>query len=393
MSLGRSRLGLQRLGDSKLTRAITEAGVGGFSPLSIFAAGEKGYIYDNNDITSFFLDSAMTTQATVNGLVGAQRDSSPNGLHRTQATTASKRILRGTPTGANIAASVVPTGGAGWVVAGNTATATTSSAALTFDTPEAAGKVYRVRYTITRSAGSVTPSIGGGSGSARSASGSYEEWITTTTTADLAFTGASFTGTVTIDSVDVRDASADAVTAPYGLQNDGVDDFMVTASADFTGTDALTLCMGVRKLSDAALGMLAELSVNAGTNAGAFYITAPESTGASGNFTWKSRGTLNAAVAASGTILAPTTRVLTGIGDISSDTSIIRVDGVQVGTSAGDQGTGNFGNYPIYFGRRGGASLPLNALDYGGICVGRAVTASELSNIERWAAQRTGVTL
>jgi hypothetical protein len=35
----------------------------------------------------------------------------------------------------------------------------------------------------------------------------------------------------------------------------------------------------------------------------------------------------------------------------------------------------------------------MNGLDFGGICVNKTLTASQLSSAERWTAIRTGVTL
>jgi len=89
------------------------------------------------------------------------------------------------------------TAGAGWSTAGNIATATASNSTLT--STLAAGvntRKYRVVYTITRSAGTVTASIGGVSGTARSAAGTYVDFITATGAGVLTFTGSGFTGTV-----------------------------------------------------------------------------------------------------------------------------------------------------------------------------------------------------
>ena len=88
------------------------------------------------------------------------------------------------------------TSGAGWSTAGNIATATTSSSTLTSTLAGVNTRKYRVVYTITRSAGTVTASIGGVSGTARSAAGTYVDFITATGAGVLTFTGSGFTGTV-----------------------------------------------------------------------------------------------------------------------------------------------------------------------------------------------------
>jgi hypothetical protein len=67
-------------------------GTGNFSlaittPLSLFAASEKGVWFDPSDITTLFQDSAGTTPVTAAGQpVGRMLDKSGNGAHATQAT-------------------------------------------------------------------------------------------------------------------------------------------------------------------------------------------------------------------------------------------------------------------------------------------------------------------
>ena len=50
--------------------------------------------YDPSDLATVWQDSARTTPASVNGVVGALDDKSGNGFHLLQATTAAKPILR-----------------------------------------------------------------------------------------------------------------------------------------------------------------------------------------------------------------------------------------------------------------------------------------------------------
>ena len=377
---------------SSLSDAIS-AVFSGFNPRNLFAANEPGYLYDLDDLSTVFLDSAMTTPATVNGLVGAVMDKSPNAKHKTQGTTGSKPILRGTPTGANLASGASWTAGTGWSIAGDTATATNSSGTLSA-LAAVVGKFYRVTYTITRTAGSIQPTLGGRTGTARSASGTYVQYFDNAiSTAALVFTGTGFTGTVTLNSIEAVDISAGSVAAPYALQYDGVDDFLQTAAVNFTATDKVTVCHGVRKLSDAiAFGMVCETSTDLNSNNGGFYMVAPN-VGSTPSFGFVSKGTTQSGAAANPGYPAPFLGVVCGLGNISGDSSIIRVNGVQAGTSASDQGTGNFGNYPLYFGRRGGTSLPYNGLMYSSVCIGRLLTAAELANVERWVARKTGVTL
>jgi hypothetical protein len=144
--------------------------------------------------------------------------------------------------------------------------------------------------------------------------------------------------------------------------------------------------MGVRKLSSAAFGVIAELSASYDVNNGAFYISSGSTT-----YTVASKGTVAATQSASG-FTAPNTAVIAGAFDIVGDITTIRANATPT-TNNGDQGTGNYGNYALFFGRRGGASNPFNGLDFGGICVNKTLTASQLSSAERWTSSRTGVVL
>jgi hypothetical protein len=96
------------------------------------------------------------------------------------------------------------TTGTGWSIGAGVATktaGTASSLAQTLVIPTAPGVTYKLTYTITRSAGTITPRFTGGStvtGTARSASGTYTEYLTAvsgTTTFDFLGDSA-FAGTV-----------------------------------------------------------------------------------------------------------------------------------------------------------------------------------------------------
>jgi hypothetical protein len=177
---------------------------------------------------------------------------------------------------------------------------------------------------------------------------------------------------------------------PLYLKFDGTDDSLATASVDFSATDKMSVFAGARKLSDAAAGIFAELSATVATNDGAFYFALPEDTGASGNYSWKSRGNVNPLVPVkSGTILAPNTAVLTGLGNISGDVATLRVNGTQAATSSVDQGTGNYGNYPLYIGRRNNASLPYNGRLYSLIVRGAQSTDAQIASTEAWVNGKT----
>lgn len=173
------------------------------------------------------------------------------------------------------------------------------------------------------------------------------------------------------------------------LQYDGSDDWFVSPTIT-PGIDKAQVFAGVRKLSDAAIGMVAETSSNAGSNNGSLYMAAPLSTGASSDFAFSTRGT-SSATAAGGAALSPISRVLTGIGDIAADTSIIRINGAQAAQSSADQGTGNYLAYPLYVGRRGGTTFPYNGRIYSLIVrFGANLTADQIAQTEAYVNSKTG---
>ena len=181
------------------------------------------------------------------------------------------------------------------------------------------------------------------------------------------------------------------------LSFDGVDDFMVTPTIT-PNADKVQVFAGVRKLSDAANGVLLELSANRSANSGTFSLLAPGGfTAGSEKYAFVSRGTVDSnANTTSSAFNSPVTDVLSGLGDISGDRATLRIDGTQVAQSTDDQGTGNFLAYPLYIGRRGGTSLPFNGQLFSLIV--RFSTANLdaglTSQTERWVAGKTaGVTI
>lgn len=144
---------------------------------------------------------------------------------------------------------------------------------------------------------------------------------------------------------------------PCYLRFDGVDDWLVTNTIT-PNTDKAQVFAGLRKLSDAAIGMVIETSTDAVTNNGAISLRAPWGD-ASTTYQYLSRGTVFSSVVLA-TVAAPRTDVLTGTSDISGDSVVFRVNGIQAGTSNVDQGASNYLAYPIFIGRRGGTALSFN---------------------------------
>ena len=180
-----------------------------------------------------------------------------------------------------------------------------------------------------------------------------------------------------------------AVTGANYLEFDGSDDSLQTDSIDFTATDKVSLFAGVRRLSDVGVSIIAEFSTNSAINTNSFYLVGLSNSALQFN----SRGSGNSATTSSQRFPAPAPVVISSVGDISGKVSKIRANSGGYAVNVGDQGTGNYGNYPLYIGRRGGAALPFNGHIYGLIGIGKLVSDNEIVNIEKELAKRVGVTL
>ncbi|WP_346535089.1 hypothetical protein [Acinetobacter sp. 8_A20231192] len=181
-----------------------------------------------------------------------------------------------------------------------------------------------------------------------------------------------------------------AVTGAYYLELDGSDDFFVTNSIDFTATDKISLFTGARKLSDAGPSIFAELSADVNYNNGSFYLAAPLNATTKG-FSLNAKGT-SSGFPVSSSNAAPISAVVSGYADLRSTQLKLRINGALT-TGAASLGTGNYGNHPLYIGRRGGTSLSFNGHIYSLIGIGRLTTDSETKALEQELAKRTGVTL
>jgi hypothetical protein len=192
-----------------------------------------------------------------------------------------------------------------------------------------------------------------------------------------------------IEAATVYDS--DATKFPLYLAFDGSDDSLYTAAnLDLSATDKVTVFAGVTKLSDAAAAALAELSANINSNDGTFLVGAPVGSPITDSYLFGSKGT-NRTDALSGlTFSAPVTSVITGVANIPGDICTVRINGAQVATSTGDQGTGNYGSYPLYIGRRNNANLPYNGRIHQLIVRGAASSAAEISSAERYIAGKQG---
>jgi len=168
---------------------------------------------------------------------------------------------------------------------------------------------------------------------------------------------------------------------------DGIDDHFFASAIDLTTVNKMTVISGVKRLSNAAGGIIAELGTN-GAQAGIFTMADPITS--SLGWLYRSRGTL-AATAQQATIdAAPQTSVLTGVSDIAAPMCQIRRNGTLMISDPQSQGTGNYGNNIMVIGSRNGASLFFNGHLYGLIVRAAASTANELTTAEEWMNAKTG---
>ena len=190
-----------------------------------------------------------------------------------------------------------------------------------------------------------------------------------------------------VDTATVYDSDATKF-RPF-LRWDGVDDSMSTGSIDFTSGGKMFVGAAVRKLSDAARGMVCELSATY-ANVGSFGIEAPDT-----SLNDLSVALNNASIISKTYVVAaPTTKVFTAQLQASASAGIeLKINGVSTGAASGNSGASNFGNYPLYLGSRAGTSSPFNGQMYGLIIRAAANTTAQTQASETYLAGKAGITL
>jgi hypothetical protein len=396
----RSQLGFLFIGRDK---AMLD---GRWNPRSLFRAGEQGAWYDPSDLSSMYQESTGVTPAVVGQPVGLLLDKR-YGLVR-----GAELVTNGTfdadVSGWTVGTGLTATWSAGVAqLARNGAINSAAAFARSFTTT--VGRLYTLTFTSTNASVAYSVHTGPVIAPITAGLGTFTvSFIAVATSHTVNFWPSSDLTTCYLDNISVREIpgnhaiQATAASRPtllqdasglYYLSFDGVDDSLATSAIDFTATDKMTVWAGAYKASDAVIGMLAELSAGAEANAGAWRITAPNST--LNGFMFNSGGSPASAdgEAANTTSAAPLAAVLAAQGSISSPLASLRVNGGAAITSAASQGTGNYGNYPLYIGRRGAATLPFNGRIYSLIVRGAASSASQIAAAERYVAARTGVSL
>lgn len=382
-------------------------GSAALNPRELFANGEQGLWLDPSQMSTMYQDSSGVTPCTAAGdPVGLIIDQSRGGL----GALGSELCSNQTPS--------IQNSGTGTAGAYNSTTKTMTNSGSTaagfprfrFDVGMTSGRLYRIQGQLSGSLIETSLIRLALSGQANNVSYNNSTGV---------FSGVVFAGSsniefitelngaesVTIASLSVREvpgnhayqttsASRPTLQTTGGLwylSFDGSDDSLVTNAVNFTATDEMTVIAGVRKLSDAAVGMVAELTASLGGNNGSFAIFTPN-TAAATTYSFGSKGT-NAVIGdTSSGFAAPLTNVLTLQADISGDSVIGRINAAQVVSSTSDQGTGNYSNAIIYIGRRGGTTFPFNGHIYQLIIRGKTTPTGKLLEAERFVAAKTGVT-
>jgi hypothetical protein len=185
----------------------------------------------------------------------------------------------------------------------------------------------------------------------------------------------------------------DTVGFPQYLKYNGSNSSLSTAGINFTATAQMSAFSGVRKFNT-TVGCLYESSNNSLGNAGAFAIFVDDPIAAV--YEIAAKQSVQYLARTSANFSSPITNTLTQIIDFSvvaaSAAATLRVNSAlqsMTQTSGGNMGSGNFGNYPLYFGARGGTSLYFNGQEYQTIIVGKTLTATEISNTETYVNSKT----
>lgn len=176
------------------------------------------------------------------------------------------------------------------------------------------------------------------------------------------------------------------------LRFDGVDDFLVTNSINFTTTDKMTVVAGVRTLTS-SVGILMELSASIASYQGTFLLSTFD-TGGVEAAALRLTDSPNSFVG-----YKPSTRPVTYVASIAFDASTntysdqikyrantTPIVGTDVTPATGPR---NFTGAPLYIGRRGGASLPFNGHLYSLVVRGAQSSASQISSVEMYVNGKT----
>lgn len=412
----------------------------------LFARGEQGAWYDPSDLSTLFQDAAGTIPVTgVEQPVGRMLDKSGRGNHATQATATSRPVLSAR---VNLLTKTEELSTSPWEALGSGAALAPVRTDAYAQSPIGTQKATRLQFSLNggNSSSDVSQLVYTYASIPSGAACLFRLWLRSTDgvssyTMQLGVVGATQTITVTgqwsvflvpgtgngspfsfqvrlrggqtpanANSADILGWGADlrltndgvglpqyqrvntatdydTTGFPLYLACDGVDDGMVTGNIDFGGTNSMFMAAGVRRFENVSGGVLTELSANYAVNSGTFATLAPGAIDVN-SFGYRSNGTL-AVLADSPPTTNPITAVIASKASIPDKVIDGRINGVSVVTNNGDQGAGNYGNYPLYLFRRGGTTLPFKGRFYGALIRGAQSTEAQIRAAERFINAKT----
>lgn len=343
------------------------------SPAALFVNGEVGVWFDPSDLTTLFQDSAGVTPVTApNQPVGLMLDKSGRGNHATQATAASRPTY-----------GIHPITGVRNLLL---ATDTMSTQSRTVTAAPHTLSFLGTGTVVLTGASIAGPLIGTGAGNRVSLTFTPTAApLVMTVVGSVILAQLELGSTVTayqrvVSQFEVTETGVPSVSY---LGFDGVDDFMSTGNINFSATDAMTVFAGIRKRSDAARAFVFN-NETSGTRR--ISLEAPNSS--LNNYAIGSGGTVITSVVT--VVAAPNTSVLSATTKTSADIVKLRRNGVVIGSSSADQGTGNYSNAPLFIGRFAGTLFPFNGNLYSLIIRGTESTEGQITSTESWVNGKTG---
>ena len=179
---------------------------------------------------------------------------------------------------------------------------------------------------------------------------------------------------------------------PIGIRTDWIDDFLITNSIDFSGTDKMTVFAGARLLSSTGLQILLETSTSYAANNWAFELSLNEVYAGAYALAYKSPWTTQYMIPLSATI--PRSSVFSGQMDGTIHPNVggikMRENGAVITWATSSVHTATtFGDYPLYIGRRGGASAPFSGIIYQMIIRWSISTDKQITETEKIINSKT----
>lgn len=188
----------------------------------------------------------------------------------------------------------------------------------------------------------------------------------------------------------------------YYLLFDGSNDYLVTGNIDFSAVNKVTIFCGVKKVSDQAFDVIAELSINTNLNTGFFLGSSGMTSGGNpqapnrNSFACGTRGAISIAYISGHTYVAPMVAVISATLDNAASGAqnqcVLRVNGADpsaVYDDGAETTNANYENIPLYLGSRGGLSNYFEGNIYSFIARGTLSTQTQIEQGEAWVNRKT----